>query len=192
MAATGEAPEPVVHAIVGHSAGCRACAEDWRLARGIEHVTAGESAGLEDAARVVKHGVFHRSRAALAIAASVLLAVAGAVYVAQRANDPGDSGYRTPPTESIRSLLPEADVQPRDRCQLRWSAAPGGSRYDVIVTTERLDPVLESRDLETAELVVPSSELGLAPGGGDLLWRVEATLPDGSRMVSPTFRARCH
>jgi hypothetical protein len=188
-AAAGVAPQAEVHAIVEHTARCAACAEDWRLARGIEQA-AGEEAGPRESPGVRERERI-RPRAALPIAASVILAAATAVYVARRAGEPSGSGYRTAPTDAIRSLLEQDRVLPRDRCQLRWSAAPEGSRYDVIVTTRKLDPVLESRDLAAPELGIPESVLDTGPGGGDLLWRVEATLPDGRRMVSATFSATC-
>jgi hypothetical protein len=191
QAATGEADAATVRALVEHTTTCRACAEDWRLARGLEETRRAETTGVGQAATAVERKGTHGSRAVLAIAASAVLALAGVVYVAQRTVEPRGSGLRDGRSQAIRSLLAAEEVMPRDRCRLAWSGAPQGSRYDVIVTTESLDPVLEARDLEKDEVIVPAADLNPA-ASGRLLWRVEATLPDGSRIVSPTFSTRCH
>jgi hypothetical protein len=189
-AATGASDAATVRALVEHTAGCRACAQDWRLACGLDETRRAEPADLEQGTKVVARKNVPGSRAVFAAAASTLLALAGVVYVVQRTADPRGSGLRDSTSQAIRSLLSEDDVLSRDHCRLAWSGAPQGSRYDVIVTTASLDPVLEARELVEDEVVVPASDL--EPATSSLLWRVEATLPDGSRIVSPTFSARCH
>jgi hypothetical protein len=45
-------------------------------------------------------------------------------------------------------------------------------------------------ELASPEHLVPASVLGAVPGGSDVLWRVEARLPDGRMLTSPPFRTR--
>jgi hypothetical protein len=86
--------------------------------------------------------------------------------------------------------VPEGRPLPRSQCVLRWSPGRPGSRYDVRVATEALEPVATGRGLGVAEYRVPDEALASLPGGTKLLWQVEALLPDGSRWTSPTFVVR--
>ena len=71
--------------------------------------------------------------------------------------------------------------------RLRWTPAPAGSRYDVRVTTEDLRVIATANDLVAAEFALEPGQLaGLVPGSR-VLWQVDAVLPGGARVSSPTF-----
>jgi hypothetical protein len=94
--------------------------------------------------------------------------------------------YRAQPGESITSLVPEGTVLPRARCLLRWSG-PAGARYDLLVATSDMRPLVRVPRLEASEYLVAAGALAALPAGTRLLWQVEADLPDGSRLPSRTF-----
>jgi hypothetical protein len=58
------------------------------------------------------------------------------------------------------------------------------------VTTEHLDLLAAVTDLSEPELVVDPASLAGVPSGTRILWQVEALLPGGERVVSPTFVVR--
>ena len=79
---------------------------------------------------------------------------------------------------------------PRANCRLAWTSAGEGATYRLRVATESLDLLAAVPDLETTEHVVPESSLADLPPGAWIVWQVEATLPDGSRIVSPSYKNR--
>lgn len=185
-AVRGELPPDRIREIVEHTALCASCAEDWRLARTFQ--------AQETAARtvtptnVVPFAPRQRLRNfALAIAAALALVVVGVQWFQRpQINEPG---YREGgPQAGIRSLLPEGEALPRDRFVLRW-AAPGapGATYDVQVSTEDLQVVATAEDVRGTEYQVPESALAGLPASTRLLWKVEADLPGGGGLSSPTF-----
>jgi hypothetical protein len=89
----------------------------------------------------------------------------------------------------VRSLVPDAPV-PRQHFALRWSDAGQGARYSLTVTTADLAPVFSRTGLLETEALVPEEALAKLPAGAELVWTVEALLPDGTRLSSPAFVAR--
>lgn len=173
--------------VVDHVSQCAACAQAWRLADEVQR----DLPEMDSARRSVpRRFVVRPFRWAQLAAAAVVLVAAGIGTITWLRRPPPASGYRDSRPGEIRSLVGEDQPLPRARCVLRWSSAPAGSRYDVVVTTGDLDPVVEARGLASPEFLVPSSDLGAAGSAGRILWRVEATLPDGSKVASPTFSAR--
>jgi hypothetical protein len=104
----------------------------------------------------------------------------------------GPSGYRGDGGPVLRSLVPAAAALPRDAARLRWELAPAapGARFDVRVTGADLTVITEATDLAAPELLVPREALAALPPGALLYWQVDATLPGGGRLRSPTFTAR--
>ena len=187
-AARGELPPGQVEAIVDHTVACASCAEDWRLARALQTAEPAVSTAPAPAA-VVRYGPWQRVRTyALAAAAALAVAVVGIqVYQAQQP-DQGTAGYREGQQDAIQSRIADGAFLPRERFLLRWSApAAAGASYDVEVSTEDLRVVASAEDLRTPELQVPASALAGLPTGSRLLWKVEADLPDGRHLSSPTF-----
>jgi hypothetical protein len=122
----------------------------------------------------------------LAAAAAVLLVASMSVIQYVRPWGAPAPEYREAPGNVIVAL-PDSAQLPRDACRLRWSAAPAGARYTVRVAAEDLTTVARATDLETPEYVVPVSALSQIPTGGRIVWQVDATLPDGRVIASPTF-----
>ena len=137
-----------------------------------------------------------------AVAAGITALAAGlVVFLAQREATPsrnrgdestasrGDVGGA-----GIRSL--STDEQPASEVRLQWTPVDHAVRYRVQVSTEDLRPVYD-RTLEGTTVVLPpavgdltvrgAAATGAAP---PLLWQVEAMLPDGRSVTSPTFRVR--
>ena len=187
-AVRGELSPGEVEAIVEHTAVCASCAEDWRLARVLQTAEPAVSTAPAPAG-VVRYGPWQRVRTyVLAAAAALAVAVVGIqVYQAQQP-DQGAAGYREGQQDAIQSRIADGAFLPRERFLLRWSApAAAGASYDVEVSTEDLRVVASAEDLRTPELQVPASALAGLPTGSRLLWKVEADLPDGRHLSSPTF-----
>jgi hypothetical protein len=174
-AVRGELEATGVRALLDHVAGCGSCAEDWRLARELM-----ESVPAAPARPARRPGGW----AALPAAAAVVAAVSALLL------GPNSSPYRDGNVVAIRSLLEESRPLTRRSLVLRWTPGPKGSRYDVLVATSALAPLFSARGLEVPELAVPEQALAGLPKGAKLLWRVEATLPEGVRAASATFVAR--
>jgi hypothetical protein len=176
--------------IVDHTARCPACAEAWRLARDIGGTApVAEQAEAGHAGVGPVHGVGWRRWVPLA-AAAALVVVVGLLLRQGPIRDDQPPQYRTGEELAIHSLLPDGAPLPRSACLLRWSAGPEGARYDIEVATADLEVIVRARGLERAEFTVPADRLADLPPGAELLWRVEAMLPDGRRITTPTFICR--
>jgi hypothetical protein len=171
--------------VVDHIAECAACAADWRVAM----VSAESTEASEATPATVRAGV--RSRWPLLVAAAAALLVVTLVAV-DRLSERGDETpvYRASETTAIRSLIDPQETLPRDQAVLRWSPAGEEARYSIEIDTLGLEPVSAARGLEATEYQVPPEALDELPPGTTLHWRVEARLPDGSRILSPAFLAR--
>lgn len=160
--------------IIDHVARCAECTQAWRIA-------------LEVGARGAQVSVPQRPWR-FALAASVILAVGLVTYLVIPF-DHGTPQYR----EGVDPLAPVAAIGstlPRDQFVLRWSAGPPGTTYGVRLSTADLAPLLAKSDIAVAELIVPSSVLANVKAGEELLWQVEAKLPDGRRVASQTYVVR--
>jgi hypothetical protein len=167
-AALGELPEAEVSALLAHSTSCGACAAAWRVA--------GEMSLEAKPLPIVRRRP--RWAAAAAIAAGILLFV----LVKPKSVEPT---WRGGNTAQIQSLLGN-DPQPRASLTLRWSG-PAKARYSVMLATKDLRQLFRAGGLEQPEAPVPEAAFkDLAPAA-ELIWRVEALLPDGSRAESPAF-----
>lgn len=177
-AARGEAPLETRRSLVDHTSVCGECAEAWRLAIDVS----GDRASARRP--------WHRSVAPLAAAAALVLALAGGVWLWQAPSRVESPGFRGAEAFAIRSLVREDEALPRRAFRLRWSPGPEGSRYDVRVTTESLQVLAGGQRLAEPSFLVPESALAPLPKDSRILWRVEASLPDGERVASPTFVTR--
>ena len=121
----------------------------------------------------------------LAAAAAVLLAL-GAGWWWWNEKPPG---YRNDPGSTIEPRLGDRIALQRENAVLRWRG-PEGSTYDVLVMTEQMLVVAEASNLQEPQFRIPGQDLANLPTGTRLLWRVEAVLPNGRRLASPTFEVR--
>jgi hypothetical protein len=181
----GLLPPGEVREIVQHTALCAACAEDWRLARTMqeqEAATTAVPAPLRFAPRQ------HRLRNfGLAAAAALAFAVVGVQWLEKPPAAPPE--YREGQQAAIHSRVAEGRALPRERFVLEWTAPanPASTTYGVEVSTEDLRVVASADGLRAPRYQVPANALRDLPAGSRLLWKVEADLPEGGHVSSPTF-----
>jgi hypothetical protein len=181
-ASRGELPAKRASELLDHVAHCPACAESWRMAREIS-----------DLAELPQARPRRSNRAVLwlgAAAASVLLAL----VVVPPLVDDGPTGpteeFRDVEGVTIETLVNEQAPLPRDEVVLRWTPGPAGTLYRVELATEEFDVIHRSLRVDTTEYLVPVEALSGIDPGSTLLWRVDALLPDDTRLSSPTFLVR--
>ena len=185
LAAHGEAPSEELGRIVDHIAKCPSCAEAWRLAM----PEAGEPALATAPPRSGNTSAWIVLAGGLAAAALALVAFVAPMEPATRPDLAPT--MRTADTPEIVSLLDESVPLPADDFVLRWSWDGGaeGVSYDVEITETDLDPVHTAHGLTEPGYRVPGDALASLGSGQKLVWRVEASLPDGRRLSSTAFIA---
>ena len=184
-AVAGRRTEEEVRTMLEHSLRCADCAALWRLARELT-AAAGESTAEVPAPPV---HFLRRARwvaGAGALAAAAALAVALAPRLTPRQEAPVVRGGES---EALRPIAAGAGL-PRTHPVLRWTGAPEGSRYTVTVSTTDLTVLYRKSGLAEPSLELPPEALSALPAGTEVVWRVEATLPDGRRMASGAFLSR--
>ena len=180
-AATGSASQGQFEAMVEHTVGCGSCAESWRLARELTaDLVQGAAAGWSWSSRLTW----------MSLAAAVILVAVGLPLVLDRPGKIDVPVWRAQDKPEIASLQPEDRLMPRDQFILRWSEPAAGARYTITVGGERLEPIASRDDLLRPEFQVPAAALATLPDGAKILWRVQARLPDGRVVFSPTFIAQ--
>jgi len=122
------------------------------------------------------------------IVAAAVLALA-AIGVWQLRDSPAPSGpvYREAGGDTVRSLVPQDRSLPRDDFLLRWSIDGDVSHYDLLVSTDALEPVAEVKGLTEPEHRLDPVLLKDLASGTNLIWQVEAVRPGGVRVRSATF-----
>jgi len=191
-AAHGQLAPEALRSLSAHLSACATCGE----ALAVSAELAGESEARGEAVAPRRFG---RGRA---VAAGITALAAGLViFLAQREATPsrsrGDGSTASRGDVGgggIRSLSREE--QSASEVRLQWTPVAHAVRYRVQVSTEDLRPVYD-RTLEGTTVALPPAvgDVPLRGSGasGDvppLLWQVEAMLPDGRSVTSPTFRVR--
>jgi hypothetical protein len=172
--------------VVEHLAGCPSCSEAWRLAVGMLPEPIGEAPPSRSWLRAWLGG---RPLVPLAAAAALVGAAGLALLLTRGPGGPGRPGYREDRVPRIVSRVAEDAPLPRRDFRLRWSPGPEGTRYDVRLTTDSLEPVATATGLSEPEWLVPEPALASLGPGARLLWQVEMRLPGGERRESQTFVA---
>jgi hypothetical protein len=182
-AVQGEASQAQVRALLQHSLLCAECATLWRLAREL-------SAVAPAASLPVSLQAWTTGRRWLlgggALAAAAILAVAFWPVAAPRQ----DSVVLRGNESAALRPVPGEEVLQRAHPILRWTGAPAGSRYGVSVSTQDLTMLYRASGLSTPEVELPAAALAPLPPGATVVWRVEATLPDGRVLKSTAFLSR--
>ena len=187
-AARGELSGPELEALASHLRTCASCGEALAV-----------SAELAAAAVALPPRRLRQLPRIAGVAAGITALAAGLiVFLVQRA--PAPPGSREAEVEAsrgeaagaaaIRSL--SAEAQPASGARLQWTPVDRALRYRVQLSTEDLHPVYD-RTVEAPALILPLALADLArqrSDGAVLLWQVEALLPDGRTVLSPTFRMR--
>jgi hypothetical protein len=173
-----------VGVVIDHFIACPSCAADWRAAKGWESdvETPAEPEALRDARRPVVRW------AGLAAAAAIFLVGVVAVYQFVAAVPSGPVSRTA--DETIRSLVPEEDVLPRDAAVLRWTPVGEDAVYSVEIGKIDLTTLASARELGETEFTVPPRALESVEAGESIVWQVEAQLPDGRRIASEAFLNR--
>jgi len=183
-AATGEAPQAERHAVFEHMASCASCAAAFRLARGLSREETESAAQVEPFPRLHPRPWLRWGAALAAVAAAVVLAVQLPGWWSR----PGP--YRGGEVREIHSQIPEHSLLPRAQADLRWSAGPSGSVYEVRVLTREGREIAVESGLAEPRWQIPPSALAAAPSGTVLYWQVKALPPDGKSLGSKTFSVR--
>lgn len=183
-AVAGHRTEEDVRAMLEHSLGCADCAALWRLARELAAAGIGAAEGAAPPVHFLRRARWVVGAGALAAAA--VLVVALVPRLTARHEPPVVRGGEA---EGLRPLAAGASLV-RAHPVLRWTGAPEGSRYTVTVSTADLTVLFRKGGLATPEVDLPPGTLAGVPSGADVVWRVEATLPDGRRMTSGAFLSR--
>jgi hypothetical protein len=192
-AAAGELSFEQVRALVDHGARCAQCAEAWRILADVRHAASGAAPLAEDApalrplAGEIPARPRLRTRSFLPIALSAMAAVGLWVVLRPPPHRPTpvERGTNAGPTVHAES----PSVQRAGDAVLRWSEIPGATSYNVTVLTSDLVVVHQAVGVSGHELKLPGGVTERAPGGG-LLWNVDAVLPDGRTVASPTFELK--
>jgi hypothetical protein len=174
--------------LLDHALACTACDRAFVLARTLLRETAVGTAGTESPPVSIRRSPALTRRTVVA-GLGLVAAAAVAILALRRPPTREEPPFREAPAGSI-TPLPGTEHLPRGRFLLRWSAGPPGSRYSLWVATPELRELYAESRLETSEQLVPASALAGVPEGADVLWRVEAHLPDGTHLASPAFRTR--
>ena len=145
-AARGVLPSGATREVVEHLALCPDCAEAWRLAAAFE-----EEAGAGEEPVSVRARTPWYLRPVAAAATLVLAALAAGVWWSVVTVPEEEPIYRAAGEAEIVSLLPEDEPLDRNAPVLRWQfapeVAPEGTTYDLLVSTEALEPVAEASEL---------------------------------------------
>ncbi len=149
-------------------------AEAWRLAQELEPEAAAAAAPRNEWSKW------------LAVAAAVVLVVGVGWQWLRPAPEPV---YRGSESRTITSALPPDGTLARTQPVLRWTGVEGW-RYRVRVLTPELELLEESEETSAVEYAVSAASLQRVPSGGLILWQVEARVPEGGSIVSPTFSVR--
>jgi hypothetical protein len=188
-AAAGELSFERVRALVDHGATCARCAEAWRILADVRRAT-GEAEASDPPPL---HSLVGRApapfpfRTLLPLALSAMAAVGVWVVLRPPPSRPApvERGNGNVPT--LHAESPE--VQPARDAVLRWSEVPGASSYNVTVLTPDLVVVHQAVGVSGREFRLPDAVRQRAAGSG-LLWNVDAVMPDGRTVASPTFELR--
>lgn len=172
-AVQGELSEPELRAVVDHTVDCGVCAEAWRIARAGADPVGGRVIALWRRPVVW---------APLLAAAAIVVAI-----LWSRRGGEDRPTYRGGDSK-IESVMGESPTLPRDDALLRW-AGPERARYVVVVSDADLRVLVRSQELDGRDYRVPADALTAVAPGQPIYWQIEATLPDGRRLRSPTFVA---
>jgi len=182
-AAAGELPFEQVRALVDHGAHCGRCAEAWRILADVRR-EAGEAVTAPARPPALPPAAPSRRRTLVPLAVSAMAAVG--LWVVLRPAPPRPAPVERGNGGAVTVRAESSAVQPAGEAVLRWSEVPGATSYNVTVLTPELVVVHQAVGVAAHELRLPQG-VGQRAAGGGLLWNVDAVLPDGRTVASPTF-----
>jgi|SoiMethySBSTD1v2_1073268.scaffolds.fasta_scaffold30276_6 hypothetical protein len=188
-AASGELAFDQVRALVDHGARCARCAEAWRILADVRHAAVesnpaeAHSPPPRPLPPATRGGAWAPRRGLVPLAGAALAATL--VWAVLRPPPPGSPAVERGNGATIILHAESPPVQSAKDALLRWSEVPGASSYNVTVLTPDLVVLHQAVGVSARELRLPESVRQRA--GGGLLWNVDAVLPDGRTVASPTF-----
>jgi hypothetical protein len=182
-AAAGELPFEQVRALVDHGARCARCAEAWRILADVRR-EATEAVTVPARPPALPPAAPVRRRMLVPLAVSAMAAVG--LWVVLRPAPPRPAPVERGNGAAVTVRAESPAVQSAGDAVLRWSEVPGASSYNVTVLTPDLVVVHQAVGVAAHELRLPQG-VGQRGAGGGLLWNVDAVLPDGRTVASPTF-----
>ena len=172
-----------LRAVVDHAARCAQCSEALRIARDVRAEAPEEVPQRAVSSRRPEIPLLIGLGLAAGLGAFLVLRPPAPGVIAVERGGPGGS-----PASMLRPLSP--DHQNRQALVLRWSPYPGARSYNVTVLTPDLTVVHQAVGVAEQELRVPQGAVGGGAAAHELLWNVDAVLPDGRTVGSPTFRVQ--
>ena len=125
-----------------------------------------------------------------------MVAFLGQVVLRQLATEEAPI-YRDAGEWTVRTELPDRTTLPRVAAILSWELAgippeldTSEVRYTLRVQLPDLTPLATVRNLESQLYPLPPESLSDLPAGQEVLWQVDAQLPNGATISSPTFVAQ--
>jgi len=185
--AAGEIDPIENETIILHLAQCSECSLTWRLAREMLPPDLVSSPSLIPVSRGGRWRTWRRVFLP-AIAATMVIGIGLSVawLVRKGASSPPVFRQQQDTGEIVAS--PRTQVLPRVACRLEWSAAPAGTRYDLIATDPQLEILRAVKGLTRPEYDLPPEAIPTSTN--EILWRVTAHLADGRTVASETFTTR--
>jgi hypothetical protein len=122
----------------------------------------------------------------------IFLALGGTLVVAiaylfvPRGSGAADA-LSAPQGPAIESRVP-ATALSRDHVVLRWTPSPGAT-YSLALLDGQGRALQNARNLRQSEYDVPASAFAGLPPNSRVVWRVGATLADGSKITSKEFHS---
>ncbi len=155
-------------------------AEAWRLAREVD-------AMMDGPAEVVPMPRPRRRQWLAGLAAAAVVTLGFSIALFWQGGQRPTTTFRDSGEITISSELRRNDSMARDAFHLRWTGGPEGSSYDLVVSTSDLRVLTRVERLASPNHLVPEEVFTTLPSGAAVLWRVEATGPNGDRLASSTF-----
>jgi hypothetical protein len=186
-AAAGELPFERIGTLLDHGARCAQCAEALRILQEVRRAAA--EVADPPPMTAAPHRRRPRVKPLVPLTLSALAAVG--IWVTLRPPPPEQVVVErgTAGGPSLRAI--SAELQPAQNAVLRWSEVPGATSYNVTVLTPDLTVVHHAVGLSSREVRLPDA-VSRPAQGKELLWNVDAVLPDGRTVASPTFQLRLH
>jgi hypothetical protein len=170
--------------VILHLGECPACAAAWRFAGEAAPVEAPAAFPASPGGRLARPGF------RIAAAAAVLVIGAGLGWLYFGPDRITEPAYRTQESLVLQPVAEGDAPLNRERCVLRWTPGPEGTRYQVRVTGDDLTVLANGKNLNRPEFLVPESALDGMPPGSTILWQVTADLPDGRHIESKSYSAK--
>lgn len=165
-------------ATLDHAMACAACREEFELLRSLER------AGGDDARKAVE-GIRWKRHLAMALAASVVLAVG--VETGRRVMERDQRDVMRGAGDGVTLIAPAEGAAARagtDSLTFAWTTVPGAEAYLVEVLSADGSPVVSQRTRDTTYTIGAANGLP----AGEYRWLVQSYAADGTEARSPARR----